>query len=165
MELAGRQRTSTAKRRIGLNAAEVGPGKTFADYDALMGMAESLEAYYGTNIGGIDFHALTTFSDLSPGLPPGDYNGDSIVDAADYAVWRKNLSSMTHLNADGDFSGTVDLPDYELWRANFGLNGGGGSSTASAVAIPEPASLILCFAGFVRMFVRTRRLDRDTATI
>ncbi len=151
--------------RIGLNAAEVGPGETFADYDALMGMAESLESYYGTNIGGIDFHALTTFSDLSPGRPPGDYNGDSIVDAADYVVWRKNLGSTTHLNADGDFSSTVDLPDYELWRANYGGYGGGDSSTAMVSAIPEPASFILCLAGMVTMFVRTHRLDRDTAAV
>lgn len=143
--------------RIGLNVAEVGPGKTFANFDALMGMAESLESYYGSSIGGIDFHALTSFSDLMPARPPGDYNGDGTVDAADYAVWRKNLGSMTHLNADGDFSGTVAPPDYQLWRANYGLNGGSGSVASPSVAIPEPASCLLCAASFVTMFVGMRR--------
>jgi len=55
----------------------------------------------------------------------GDFNGDSIVDAADYVVWRKtNASSVLN---------------YEVWRTTFGntiAGAGGGSST-----VPEPAAL------------------------
>ena len=141
--------------RIGLNASEVGPGKTFADYDALIGMADSLEAYYGANIGGIDFHPLTTFSDLAPARPPGDYNGDGTVNAADYTVWRDNLGSTTKLAADGDFNGVVNTLDYELWRTNYGTTGS-GSSWPTAATIPEPASLMLFWAGLATMFLRQR---------
>lgn len=133
--------------RIGLNVAEIGPGDTFESFDALMEMAESLEAYYGTSIGGIDFHAVTSFSDLAPARSPGDYNGDGRVDAADYTAWRDNLNSTSQLSADGDFDGVVGVSDYELWKSNYGKTGSGSSLTASGILIPEPASLLLWGAG------------------
>ncbi|MEN0109145.1 MAG: hypothetical protein AAF805_00335 [Planctomycetota bacterium] len=58
----------------------------------------------------------------------GDFNGDSVVDAADYTVWRDH--------PDGPFS-------YEAWRANFGASASSPpSAAASSVAAPEPASLV-----------------------
>ena len=81
----------------------------------------------------------------APGLP-GDYNLDSIVDAADYVVWRK--------------TGINGQPGYNTWRANFGQPGGSGAgATASAnAAVPEPTSLaLLLLAAVVGMRHRTRR--------
>ncbi len=62
--------------------------------------------------------------------PQGDYNGDNIVDAGDYAVWRKT-------NIFGE-------QGYTLWRNNFGndyniLVGSGSLATS----IPEPASFVI----------------------
>jgi len=57
-----------------------------------------------------------------------DYNGDGVVDAADYVVWRKN---------DGT------LASYNRWRANFGqsVSGSGGAlDPSSDTAVPEPLS-------------------------
>lgn len=64
---------------------------------------------------------------LAIGLP-GDYNGDGMVDAADYTVWR-----------DG---GAPDsgIGGYNLWVSNYG-------SSNSAVSVPEPTSLLLCVLG------------------
>jgi hypothetical protein len=43
---------------------------------------------------------------------PGDYNGNGIVDAADYTVWRDSLGQTgTGLAADGDGNGVVDQAD------------------------------------------------------
>ncbi|HEX2477103.1 MAG TPA: hypothetical protein VHK01_20275, partial [Lacipirellulaceae bacterium] len=56
----------------------------------------------------------------------GDYNGDGIVDAADYAVWRKN-------------DGTQD--GYNVWRTNFGRTTGAGPLSDGTV--PEPTTWIL----------------------
>ena len=39
---------------------------------------------------------------------PGDYNGDGVVDAGDYIVWRNGLGT------------TYKLSDYNVWRAHFG---------------------------------------------
>ena len=60
--------------------------------------------------------------------PPGDYNEDNNVDAADYVVWRKTLGATVtpYSGADGDGSGSVQPGDYDVWRTNF------GSTTAAA---------------------------------
>jgi PEP-CTERM motif len=55
----------------------------------------------------------------------GDYNGNHIVDAADYVLWRdqEGTSPATPgTGADGDGSGTVDSLDYDFWRDKFGNN-------------------------------------------
>jgi hypothetical protein len=106
-------------------------------------MAEAIEAHYGTSIGGIDFHELTTFSDAAAPRPLGDFNYDGVVDAADYTVWRDNIGSTTQLDADGDFDGVVAGPDYELWKSRIGTVGSGSSETAAGVTVPEPASFPL----------------------
>jgi hypothetical protein len=62
---------------------------------------------------------------------PGDYNGNSIVDAADYVVWRNGLG------------GIFTQSHYDVWRANFGKTAGSGAIVAS---IPEPASWLLGLA-------------------
>lgn len=89
---------------------------------------------------------------------PGDYNGNGVVDAADYTVWR-DMSGQTGtgLAADGtgdDLLGTpdgdVDEFDFLFWRANFGNTLVGGSGSAEAVAIPEPPSLkLVCLSGMI----------------
>jgi T5SS/PEP-CTERM-associated repeat protein len=84
----------------------------------------------------------TLFLNVVAGLL-GDYNGNHVVDAADYTVWRNTLGSTTSLVADGDLSGTVDAGDYVIWKAHFGESNGSGSAGASPsqAAVPEPASL------------------------
>jgi hypothetical protein len=81
---------------------------------------------------------------VSPELA-GDFNGNGIVDAADYTTWRDHLGGTHNLNGNGDETGgsggIVDQADYELWKANFGNSGSGGSLGSSAV--PEPGSLAL----------------------
>jgi hypothetical protein len=72
---------------------------------------------------------------------PGDFNGDGVVDSADYTVWRDNLGgNNSALNGAGDESGAsfgrVDAADYQLWRTNYGAT----LTQAARSAIPEPAS-------------------------
>jgi hypothetical protein len=58
----------------------------------------------------------------------GDYNGNGIVDAADYVVWRKDP--------------TRTQAKYDLWRTRFGQTAGSGSSIMSNAAVPEPSALL-----------------------
>jgi hypothetical protein len=53
---------------------------------------------------------------------PGDYNGDLVVDAADYTSWRDSLGGSvdSFQGADGNGDGTVDAADYKLWKRQFG---------------------------------------------
>lgn len=69
----------------------------------------------------------------------GDYNGDNMVDAGDYVVWRDSLGSSTNLAADGNNNGIVDAADYQLWRTYFGAV----LPPARSVAIPEPLGVVL----------------------
>lgn len=63
------------------------------------------------------------------GAATGDYNGDTVVDAADYTVWRDNLGSGFALpNRDPANTGNVSQADYDSWKANFGSAGTPGGA-------------------------------------
>jgi hypothetical protein len=85
----------------------------------------------------------------------GDYNGNGVVDAADFVLWRNSIDSMTDLQADGDGSGMIDHADYDLWRARFGRAIGANNPTASV--IPEPVSIAMFLVGLLAA-VEWRRL-------
>lgn len=53
---------------------------------------------------------------------PGDYNGDGIVDAADYTIWRGQLGTASDPgpSADSDRDGYITTADYDLWRGAYG---------------------------------------------
>ncbi len=72
----------------------------------------------------------------------GDYNGNGIVDAADYVVYRHHLGqNYTLLNeAPGTTPGQVTVEDYTYWRAHFGATSLNGSGY-------NPATDSLAFAG------------------
>ncbi len=74
---------------------------------------------------------------------PGDFNGDDVVDAADYTVWRDNLggSEASLSFGSGDSSGSVDGGDYAIWRQQFGRSD--GPSTPVGFAVPEPSAFLL----------------------
>ncbi len=69
--------------------------------------------------------ALSQFGTSRPeGGLTGDYNGDSVVDSVDYAIWRESLGQTgSGLAADGNGDMVVDSIDYALWRENFGSGG------------------------------------------
>ena len=73
-----------------------------------------------------------------------DYNGNGVVDAADYSVWRDSLGAVgLNLAADGDADGRVTLDDYEFWKSQFGLTIADLSAGASQFSVPEPTSVTL----------------------
>ncbi len=74
----------------------------------------------------------------------GDYNGNGVVDAADYTVWRDTLGQMgMDLAADGDHDHQIDDDDYDIWKSHFGNLAGSGANAHSLTSVPEPESLIL----------------------
>lgn len=84
---------------------------------------------------------LTGVTELA--LLAGDYNGDFIVDAADYSVWRRTMgqSVTPYSSADGDGNGMIDNADYDVWRGNFGATAAGSAAAVIQAAVPEPATL------------------------
>jgi hypothetical protein len=84
-------------------------------------------------------------------LPPGDFNQDGTVDAADYVVWRKS---------DGTQTG------YDAWRTNFGISllADGGSALPSAEslpAVPEPSTLMIACIAAIGIGAAARRKTRQ----
>ncbi|MBB6429686.1 PEP-CTERM sorting domain-containing protein [Algisphaera agarilytica] len=84
----------------------------------------------------------------------GDYNGNGVVDAADYTVWQDSFGDtvVAGTGADGNENGVIDAADYTVWQDNFGNTASGSGATV----IPEPsAGLIL--AGLGALAARRRR--------
>ncbi len=74
---------------------------------------------------------------------PGDYNGNGVVDAADYVLWRNGGA----LQNEGATPGSNTPEDYTYWRSRFGATSGSGAAVAAAV--PEPSAVVLMFAGLL----------------
>jgi hypothetical protein len=72
-----------------------------------------------------------------PGGVAGDYNGNGVVDAADYVLWRNNGP----LQNEGVTPGSVTAEDYAFWRSRFGAASGSGAGVSAAV--PEPGVIWL----------------------
>jgi hypothetical protein len=88
----------------------------------------------------------------SPPAPTGDYNGNGVVDAADYAIWRHTFgqSVTAGSGADGNGNGTIDDGDYTFWASKFGNSApGAGGGAQSAAAVPEPATTSLAMVGLL----------------
>jgi hypothetical protein len=86
-----------------------------------------------------------------PVFVPGDYNGDQIVNAQDYNVWRSGFGSNVTpgTGADGNGNGEVDAADYVVWRKNLAAGSG------SLAAVPEPNGLMLL--AFVSILLSCRK--------
>jgi hypothetical protein len=85
---------------------------------------------------------------------PGDFNTDGIVDAADYAVWRKGLGT------------TYSQNDYGVWRGHFGTSLGSGAALPSAeplsADVPEPATLMLMILAATVWCLRRRPIALES---
>jgi len=88
----------------------------------------------------------------------GDYNGNGIVDAGDYTVWRNSLGRTgVGLAADGNGNNQIDAGDFGVWEANFGATAGSGSGANANAAVPEPATLMLIILAAAGVYARRRR--------
>jgi hypothetical protein len=96
-----------------------------------------------------------------------DFNGDGVVDLADFAIWQLHVGQMTGasvLDGDADGDGDVDGNDFLKWQRNVGRpmpwTGSGAGSGSSVASVPEPASLMLLACGSLAVAFGRRRSNR-----
>ena len=90
----------------------------------------------------------------------GDYNGDGMVDAADYSVWRDHLGQTFALPNRGTANtGPISAADYDVWKSNFGNHAGSGAG--AAVGAPEPTSVTILLIGVAILWGRRQWPDRS----
>jgi Dockerin type I domain/PEP-CTERM motif len=99
-----------------------------------------------------------------------DFNGDGVVDLADFAIWQMHVGQMSGasvLDGDTDGDGDVDGVDFLMWQRNVGRpmpwtgSGSGSGSGSSLASVPEPASLMmLAFGGTLAIAFGRRRSER-----
>lgn len=91
----------------------------------------------------------------------GDFNGDGLVDAIDYAVWRENLGQdASAIMNNGSGAGTVVPADFDVWLANFGAN---YNNPAPLGQSPEPQTLGLLSLVLAHCFGDRRWSRRGSA--
>jgi len=100
--------------------------------------------------GNIATAAITTIVRTNFVTLSADYNGNGVVDAADYVLWRNANGTMVPpgQSPDGTGDGFVNTADYDFWRSRFGLASGSGSGgSASTSQVPEPMTFSLLAIG------------------
>jgi hypothetical protein len=125
--------------------------KTFNQIFGVLGSGSDLIPtgfeFYINKSGGADFPLTVYIDNVRFGTSvPGDYNGNDVVDAADYALWRKTVSpTPPSFRNEVASLGTIDAADYTAWRARFGnfMPPAGSGSSLGGGSVPEPASVWL----------------------
>lgn len=89
-------------------------------------------------------------------LLSGDFNGDGMVDGADYTVWRDNFGATEDgsILAGNGNGGLVDDTDYDDWVANF------GATASVATAVPEPTAVSVSIVVLSLLGIRLRKTRR-----
>lgn len=94
----------------------------------------------------------TNWADVTPGVA-GDYNGNGVVDSADYVTWRKGGP----LKNEVEGRPTVSAADYNAWRARFGNPSAPGSGAGlDGGSVPEPTTAMIGVLSMALLSVRRR---------
>jgi hypothetical protein len=85
---------------------------------------------------------------------PGDFTLDRAIDLSDRAMWQETFGSPANHDADGSGNSIVDAADYVVWRKFTEPLGGGGLSLDSYDAAPEPAPYLLILSAFTCLCIK-----------
>ncbi len=125
-------------------------GSTELDFDDDGGGDLASAILWQAPAGGVHYAAVRSFDATYLGAyrfqilsdeTPGDYNGDLVVDAADYTFYRDTLGQSVAApfdGADGDGDGVVTEADRDVWRNNYGATYASESVPEKKGAAPAP---------------------------
>jgi len=106
-----------------------------------------------TNGGQILNQIINTVTLTAASMPPGDVDGNGVVNIADFNLIKTNFGTTVANRNLGDLSGDsfVDLVDYRLWKAVA------APADIAAAVIPEPTGAGLALAGLASIAALRRR--------
>jgi hypothetical protein len=110
-------------------------GSIVGEFDAVMGPALAAGLKWSFEQSPTSLVAMVVAAPLA-----GDFNGDGLVNAADYTVWRDSVAAGNPVGA------------YATWAANYGAS----LRTGPGVAVPEPG--VLALLGCLLGAIASRRL-------
>ncbi|MEX0585777.1 MAG: alkaline phosphatase family protein [Pirellulales bacterium] len=130
------------------------PGSTRPDYNALRQPVRNVDsanlALALLGLPPVPGSSVLPQLCLASGCPPGDANGDGVVDRQDLAILAENYGTTSGATVTtGDFNGDgrTDLADLAMQKSNYGLRDFSPAALAPAVAhVPESDSLALAVA-------------------
>ena len=87
---------------------------------------------------------------------PGDYNGDGVLDAADYIMVKTHFGGAPAAGTEGtggDFNenGTVDWEDLQTLMTGF------SEAADAGTPVPEPTTLLIALAASLPALLKRRR--------
>jgi hypothetical protein len=92
-------------------------------------------------------------ANVVPTVVEGDYNENGVVDAADYVLWREDVTPLEN-EVTGVTTGDTTEEDYNAWRARFGNPTPGAGGELSVQTVPEPAGVVLMLLGLIAVASR-----------
>jgi hypothetical protein len=94
----------------------------------------------------------TSLADVVPGSdagPPGDFNGDKVVNGDDLNIWQTSFGTD---GADANGDDITDGTDFLTWQRNLGL--GAPNLSGALSAVPEPSAIASLLVGSSLLFGR-----------
>ncbi len=126
------------------------------------GTRVTLGKLYDAEVDAHDLHF--TYHDADKGLvevpvvdesldaPLGDFNGDDVVNSADYTVYRDNLGGSPTAFAPGSrapgHTGSIGQQDYLTWAQNYCASAS-TAAASSVTVVPEPSAAAIAFGASV----------------
>lgn len=98
-----------------------------------------------------------TLSLETPVVDDADFNGDGVVDGADFLTWQTGFGLSGQIDkstGDADGDGNVNDADLAIWTTQFGTT---TTPPATVSAVPEPATLALAAMGVAGLAAWRRR--------
>jgi hypothetical protein len=95
---------------------------------------------------------------------PADFNGDAVVDGADFLIWQRGYGGFG--GTPGDADGDLRVDDFDGWivRNYLGSQGFVPESIAASAVVPEPAAVALAAVGLISLISRSSRRRHNIIT-
>ena len=89
---------------------------------------------------------------------PADFNGDAVVDGADFLTWQRGYGGFG--GTPGDANGDLRVDELDGWILRNYLGSQGivpGSLAATSAPVPEPAAASIAIVGLIALATSGRR--------